>query len=224
MQKLQQIDRRAQNYGAELRAAAQRQRDAEQTEQRRQVQRNEEAQQSRVRLAQADTRDRENQRRGESERVSEQQRREREAQQRDEQRRKEQQAEQERTQQREMERKREAAEKLAQKEAEKAEEQKTKIAYLSSMRQGIRLAATKCPDGEGHYYATGTVPKVKGSYCIDVHYQASCPGSRITSNGVAKNFIGMSGCFGDTYQIEPKPACPVQQVQMVVTDVRPGCN
>ena len=205
-------------------------------EQRRKAQRNEEARQSQIRLAQADARDRENQRRIEAERTAEQQRREREAQQqRDEQRRKDQQAQQERAQQQEKQRQREAqekadklakekADKLAKEEAEKAAKQQAQKAFLDAMISGIRLVATKCPDNAGHYYATGSMPKTPKGGCIDVYYEASCPSSGQASRGVAKNFIGMSGCFGDTYQIEPKPACSVKEVQIRVTDVRPGCN
>lgn len=120
----------------------------------------------------------------------------------------------------------EKADRLAAEQAQKAAEQQAQKAYLATLVQGIRLVATKCPDGAGHYYATGTMPKVKneGVSCIDVHYEASCPGSRQTVSGVAKNFVGMSGCFGDTYQVEPKPACEVKEVRIRVTDVRPGCS
>jgi hypothetical protein len=196
-------------------------------EERREARRMEEARQSRERLAQADARDRTEQRRVEAERAAEQQRREREAQQREEQRRKDEQAQRERAQeqerQRQREREREQAERVAKAQAEKAAAQQAEAAYMSAMRQGIRLAATKCPDGAGHYYVTGKAPNVKGSYCIDVYYQAVCPGSRVRINGMAHNFVGMSGCFGDTYQIDPKPACPVDQVSIEVTDVR-QCN
>jgi hypothetical protein len=93
-----------------------------------------------------------------------------------------------------------------QKEAErKAEEAQKKSNYFQALIAGIRLVATKCPDGEGHYYATGVLPKQrpKGDYCVDVSYEAYCPGSAgYPSRGVADNFIGMSGCFGDTYKID----------------------
>ncbi|MFZ4530060.1 MAG: hypothetical protein ACOYNW_16285, partial [Undibacterium curvum] len=108
-----------------------------------------------------------------------------------------------------------------QKEAErKAKEDEKKRIFMEAMTNGVRLHATKCPDGEGHYYATGSNPKPapKGDYCVDVAYEARCPG-HIPIKGVASNFIGMSGCFGDTYKIEPKPACPVKEVTVVVTSV-----
>lgn len=123
-------------------------------------------------------------------------------------------------------RNKEKADKLAAEQTKRTAEEQAGKAYLASLVQGIRLVATKCPDGEGHYYATGNMPKVKHEAvsCIDVYYEASCPGSRQTVTGVAKNFIGMSGCFGDTYQVEPKPACAVKDVRIQVTDVRPGCK
>jgi acyl transferase domain-containing protein len=128
----------------------------------------------------------------------------------------------ERARQAEAERNRQAQ----QKSERLAAEQQEKSTYLTAMRNGIRLVATKCPDGEGHYYATGVLPKVKprGDMCIDVHYEASCADGRATVSGVADNFIGMSGCFGDTYKISPKPACAVEQVRIRVTSVTPGCN
>ena len=114
----------------------------------------------------------------------------------------------------------------ATKKAEQAAQQQAEQAYLKKVAAGVKLVATKCPDNEGHYYATGSMPKIRPEVvgCIDVHYQAICPGSRIAIEGVAKNFIGMSGCFGDTYQIAPKPACAVKDVPIRVVDVRPGCS
>lgn len=106
-----------------------------------------------------------------------------------------------------------------------AAEKKQQGDFLSAMRNGIRMVATKCPDGEGHYYATGVSPKPmpKGDMCVDVQYEASCPDNRPPIRGVARTFIGMSGCFGDTYQITPKPSCAVEQVRVRVVDVTPGC-
>lgn len=132
--------------------------------------------------------------------------------------------------------KKRAAELQAQKVADEQAEQRRKDAaakeadrverqnYLAEMRRGIRLGASKCPDGEGHYYVAGTKPRIKGGFCIDVAYEASCRDGRSVVTGVAKNFIGMNGCFGDTYKLDPKPACPVAEVSVRVTDVQPGCN
>ncbi|MBC7603051.1 MAG: hypothetical protein H7255_10390 [Ramlibacter sp.] len=128
------------------------------------------------------------------------------------------------------ERARKAAEERNQEAREKAQrlaaEDRGKREFRDAMIRGIRLAATKCPDGEGHYYATGLLPKPKpkGGYCIDVHYEASCPGSRNVVTGVATKFIGLNGCFGDTYKIDPKPACDVKAVAIRVTDVTLDCN
>ncbi len=118
----------------------------------------------------------------------------------------------------------ELAKKKAAKEQQERDEQDRQESYLNAMRSGIRLSATTCPDGVGHHYVNGTRPKIKGNYCIDVYYQASCAGSRTTSTGVATNFIGLDDCFGDTYQINPKPACQAELVRVVVTDVRFGCK
>lgn len=119
----------------------------------------------------------------------------------------------------------EEAKRKADAAAAKASEERAKSDYLNAMRGGIRLSAVKCLDGEGHYYATGSMPKMKRVLsCIDVSYKAYCPGSAAYSSGVARNFIGMGGCAGETYQISPKPGCPVEQVRIEVTDVRPGCN
>jgi hypothetical protein len=206
------------------RAAAQKHANAErkerEAEQRGEARRNEEARQSREKLAQADVRDRENQSRAEAERAAERQRQEREAQQREEQRRRDEQAQQERASEREKQRQREEADRLAKKQAEQAAEQQAKEAYLAAMKQGIRLRVVQ--EFDPSYRATGSMPKIKKVlFCIDVYYQASCPGSRVTSNGVLTNFIGWGM---DNSKIEPKPACALDQVRIEVTDVRPGCN
>ncbi|WP_426195296.1 hypothetical protein [Massilia sp. DWR3-1-1] len=118
---------------------------------------------------------------------------------------------------------RDKAERLARQEADKAAARKEMMDFHAAMASGIRLVATKCPDGAGHYYATGSAPRVKepgGSACIDVQYEASCPDNRPPSRGVAKTFVGMAGCFGDTYQIEPKPDCDVKNVRVRVVGVQ----
>jgi hypothetical protein len=118
---------------------------------------------------------------------------------------------------------RDKADRLAREEEARAANQRELTEYHEAMRRGIRLAATKCPDGEGHYYATGTTPRVKEPKlpsCIDVSYAAYCPANNTSSRGIARNFVGFSGCFGDTYKIDPKPACDVRDVQVQVTNVR----
>lgn len=135
-----------------------------------------------------------------------------------------QQQEQDRRQEQER-RQQEQARKQAEAEAAKqAEAQRKKQAqekYLQGMRAGIKLAATKCPDGEGKYYATGTRPHIKPEEvpCIDVHFRAYCPGNGNYTSGTAHNFVGMSGCFGDTYEINPKPPCKIDQVRIEVEKV-----
>ena len=112
-----------------------------------------------------------------------------------------------------------AASKLAEQQAAKqASEQ-----YLRNVAAGTRLVATKCPDGEGKYYATGSRPKIRPEVvsCVNIRFRASCPGGREYSDVTAHNFIGMSGCFGDTYEISPKLSCQVDQVQISVLDALP---
>ena len=134
----------------------------------------------------------------------------------------------ERARQREQERKQEEASKKAEAEriklAQLETEKQARVQYLQDVTTGTRLVATKCPDGEGKYYATGTRPKIKPEVvgCIDVRFRAYCPGSVQYSEGTAHNFIGMSGCFGDTYDISPKPPCKVDQVRIEVIEAI-GC-
>lgn len=122
----------------------------------------------------------------------------------------------------EQEQKRQQAEQKAQADSAKlAQAQADKQArdgYLRNVALGTRLVATKCPDGAGKYYATGSRPKIRPEVvaCVDIQYRAYCPGGHQYSEGVAHNFIGMSGCFGDTYEINPKPACKVDEVRIDV--------
>ncbi|UGQ45160.1 hypothetical protein [Massilia endophytica] len=118
------------------------------------------------------------------------------------------------------------ADRLEQERRDKAAEQAERTAYLQRMAREIQLGVGKCPDGEGHYYANGTMPRGGKEVvsCIDVHYEASCPGSNIVSRGVADNFVGLSGCYGDTYKIEPRPACKVSEVRIRVVKVTEGCK
>lgn len=131
---------------------------------------------------------------------------------------------------REQARKQELAVKRAEEERKKqAEAQAAKQAeeqYLKSVAAGIRLVATKCPGGEGKYYATGSMPRIRPEVvsCIDVRFRAYCPGSAAYSEGTARNFIGMAGCFGDTYDISPTPPCDVKEVRIQVLEAMPGCN
>lgn len=125
--------------------------------------------------------------------------------------------------QKEEARKQAQARKKAEDEAAKIAEQKAeKLAsdkYLKSVAAGTRLVAKTCPDGEGKYYATGKRPHINPEVvsCVDVHYRAYCPGStQPTTTGIAGNFVGVAGCFGDTYEINPKPPCKVDQVRIEV--------
>ena len=135
----------------------------------------------------------------------------------------------EQARQKEQERKQEEAIKKAEAEriklAQLETEKQARVQYLQDVTTGTRLVATKCPDGEGKYYATGTRPKIKPEVvgCIDVRFRAYCQGSVQYSEGVAHNFIGMAGCFGDTYDISPKPPCNVNQVRIEVIEAM-GCG
>jgi hypothetical protein len=169
------------------------------------------------RLASADAQ-RERDQRAERERAREsEQRRQREEQSAAERRAREQ--EQARVQEERRQREAKAA-------ADKRAEEKRKADFLASLKQGIRLRATKCMGGEGKYYVTGSKPAgIKNEVsCVDVFFQARCPGAAVSSRGVLGNFVGMSGCLGDLKEVDPKPGCPVEQVQVEVTDVQATCN
>jgi len=120
----------------------------------------------------------------------------------------------------------EEAKERAVKEREAQAEKQARSQYLQSIAAGTRLVATKCPDGEGKYYATGTRPRPKPEVvsCVDVRFRAYCPGSRQYSDGTAHTFVGMSGCFGDTYEITPTPPCKVDQVRIEVVEARECSN
>ena len=117
----------------------------------------------------------------------------------------------------------EAAEREAAKRAEAETELRAKRDYLGKLITGTRLAARKCPGGEGKYYVVGLFPKVSPQpvSCKDVYFKATCPGDVVGVDGVGKNFLGAAtDCYmGDTVKIEPL-ACTVEQVSVRVTDVR----
>jgi hypothetical protein len=147
----------------------------------------------------------------------------------------EKQAEQRRAEEekRRLEEERRLAEQQRAEEKTRKEEEKRKAAedakqarwqYLQMMTSGTRLRARTCPDGEGKYYVVGTRPRPKPEVvsCVDVYFQARCPGMVTGTSGVAKNFTGMAtDCFmGDTVVIDPKPNCKVGDVNVVVKEVR----
>lgn len=114
---------------------------------------------------------------------------------------------------------RDKAERLARQEADKAAEAQQLAEFHAALTRGIRLVAVNC---YGQWSATGTRPKLKeprAGGCIDVAYEASCPDNRQAVRGVAKNFVGMSGCFGDTYEFPSKPACDIKDVRVRVVSV-----
>jgi hypothetical protein len=117
----------------------------------------------------------------------------------------------------------EAAKKAAQEAAQETEDQARRD-YLDALSRGTKLRARTCPGGEGQYYVVGILPTVKPKKvdCLDLHYRAQCVGSAAYSDGVGKTFLGIStDCFmGDTYKIEPKPACPLDQLKVTVKEIR----
>lgn len=115
----------------------------------------------------------------------------------------------------------EAAERKA---AEETAKRKAEEEYFAFLRQNIKLKALTCMGGEGAYFVTGSMPKVKEVVsCIDVHYRASCPGSGSSSTGILGTFGTTSGCLGDLSELTPKPSCPINQVTAEVVRVT-GCN
>ncbi len=122
---------------------------------------------------------------------------------------------------REAERQQRERDRLAQQQAEQQEKEKLKNDYLRAVKSGVRMKAVSCA---GNHYVTGDRPRVKEpahmSSCVDVSVTAWCPGDRSGRPVVATNFVGMSGCMGDTYKIEPKPACEAEQMRVVVEEVR----
>lgn len=207
------------NYrkNTEALAARQEQQRREQEQQRREresAQRQQDQQRAdRLRLAQAEQNQRERER--ERQRQAEAERRAQEA-------REAKRLEEQRLAQQERERQR-REEELA-RQREKEQEAQAKRSYLAQMRSGIHLQARTCPDGEGNYYIVGIRPRPKPEAvsCIDVSYEAICEGSAVGSSGVASNFLGAAtDCYmGDAIKIEPKPACKVKQVRVLVRDVK----
>ena len=108
------------------------------------------------------------------------------------------------------------AEQAAEKQAKDEAIQK----YLAAMASSTTLKARRCPGG---YYLVGLRPKIRPEAvpCIDVHYRAQCAGSNGFSDGVGKNFIGIAtDCYmGDTFKVEPTPACPAEDVKVTIRAV-----
>ncbi len=140
--------------------------------------------------------------------------------------------------QRERDRAREQAEAQAKREKEKADREAARLAearakedatrkYLSDLRDGARLAARKCPDGEGHYYVVGTLPQIRPApvSCVGLRYRAQCKGGGVSIEGFGRHFSGLgSSCYmADTYKIEGKLSCPVEDVRVQALELTPGC-
>lgn len=139
--------------------------------------------------------------------------------------------------QREAEQQRQAEEKRRQAEQKRAEEKarreeekrqreeekkQAENRYLEAMRQGIRLVAHRCPGGEGQYYVSGIRPRTQEVVgCINVEFEARCPGQSTGITNTARNFLGAStDCFmGDAVKIQPKPSCKLEEVRLSVRQV-----
>lgn len=126
------------------------------------------------------------------------------------------------------ERQRRAAEADAARRAEAEASARADADYLRAVAAGTRLVARKCPGGEGNYFPVGIRPRISPQRvaCIDLDYTATCPGSTARSVGRIANFQGLStDCFmGDAladHPIQPRPACPVEQVSLRVDAITP---
>ena len=114
-------------------------------------------------------------------------------------------------------------EREAAKKAEAEKKQNDKANYLQNFAIGTRLKAIAC---YGETSVVGVAPKIRPEVvgCVDVHYRAQCEDSAAYVDGIANNFVGMSmSCFGDTYRVEPKPACASERVRVTVREAR-ACN
>ena len=113
-----------------------------------------------------------------------------------------------------------AAEAKARQAAEERDKQEAVRMYLAEVASRTKLQARKCPGG---YYIVGLRPKIKPEAvpCIDVQYRTQCAGSNAFTDGVGKNFIGIAtDCYmGDTFKVEPKPACAVEDVKVTIRSV-----
>lgn len=109
------------------------------------------------------------------------------------------------------------------KERAEAAEAQVRSDYPRQLRRGITLRARTCPDGEGKHDVVGSRPRINPEKvsCVDIHYEALCPGLVVGRKGVGQNFTGVAtDCLmGDTYTIDPKPACPVKEVRVALRDM-----
>lgn len=113
------------------------------------------------------------------------------------------------------------ADREAKRAAEKARDEAEKREYLSQTAQKSTLKARVC---YGKTYVVGIRPRIKPERvaCVDMHYRASCPGSRAYVTGVVKNFVGIgTDCFtGDTADME-KMSCPAEDIRIEVVEAQP---
>lgn len=116
-----------------------------------------------------------------------------------------------------------AAERKRQQEEEKAARIKATNDYIQNEATGSRLKAIQC-FGEKH--VIGVRPRVKPELaaCMYLTYRFRCPGEqRWTEQETTTNYIGMmGGCYGESYELKPKPSCPVEQIELQPVKGR-GC-
>ena len=107
-------------------------------------------------------------------------------------------------------------------QAEQQNRASLKAEYLQAVKDGTRMKVISCA---GEHHVSGQRPRVKEpagvSSCVDVAATAWCPGDRSGRSVLAKNFVGMGGCFGDTYKIDPQPSCKAEEMRVVVESVQP---
>lgn len=106
-------------------------------------------------------------------------------------------------------------------QAEQQNQARLKTDYLKSIKDGTRMKVISC---YGDHYVSGERPRIKEpagvSSCVNVAVTAWCPGDRSGRPVLARNFVGMAGCFGDTYKIEPRPSCKAEDMRVVVESVQ----
>ncbi|MBX9960992.1 MAG: hypothetical protein K2Y15_12725 [Burkholderiaceae bacterium] len=106
-------------------------------------------------------------------------------------------------------------------QAEQQSQARLEADYLKAIKEGTRMKVISC---YGDHYVSGERPRVKEpagmSSCVNVAVTAWCPGDRSGRPVLARNFVGMAGCFGDTYKIEPRPSCKAEDMRVVVESVQ----
>lgn len=128
----------------------------------------------------------------------------------------------ERTRQEQARRDQAREELVARQQAQRADSARKAKEYLLTVAKGSRVRTLTCAGGGGKYLVTGTRPRPKPEVvpCIDLHIRARCERSPASVSVVAGNFGAGEGCLGDTYAIEPKPSCRIEDVRLQVVEAR----